>query len=213
MNVKILTLCAAALFTIPTFAQEMAMPQVADTVQEFLDINGHDMSQLVPSCKTFDACSHMNYHSKTYTFKGNAQAAFEKLIAMGPLEIWKSSSRFEMEYDPESKSFLGKNHELPPIKRGQVFFLELDIVKKMQIPVAFEVVELDASMRTVTFSYLKQNKSNGSQRITFHQAGEDMKIVHETHYKSESRFRDKHLYGYFHTRLLDDVWEDFGKNL
>jgi hypothetical protein len=155
----------------------------------------------------------MNYHSKTYTFKGNAQSAFEKLIAMGPLEIWKSSSRFEMEYDPESKQFLGKNQELTPLKKGQVFLLELDIVKKMQIPVAFEVVELNPTIRTVTFSYLKQNKSKGSQRITFHQVGENMNIVHETHYKSSSKFRDKHLYGHFHTKLLDDVWEDFGKNL
>ncbi|MBA2404756.1 MAG: hypothetical protein H0V66_08295 [Bdellovibrionales bacterium] len=201
------------LMALPAMAQEVAMPQVAETVQEFITLNGHDMTKLQPSCPNFEACGHMSYHVKTYTFKGNAQKAFDLLISLKPYEIWDSSSRFEMEYDPASKSFLGKEHDLPPVSIGQVFFLELDITKGMQIPVAFQVVELDSVQKTLSFSYLKQNKSNGIQRITFEQDGENFKVIHETHYKSESKFRDKHLYGFFHTRLLDDVWESFEKRL
>ena len=105
-------------------------------------------------------------------------------------KIWKNTSRFEMEYDPESNLFLGKDQELPEVRMGQVFFLELDITMGMQIPVAFEVIELNHNTRTITFSYLKQNKSQGGQRISFHQDGENINIVHETRYKSSSKFRD-----------------------
>jgi hypothetical protein len=210
MKIRIFALMLS-LVALPALAQEAAMPKVAESVQGFLDTN--DMSVLTPSCANFDACSQMNYHVKTYTFKGDAQNAFNLLISLKPNEIWDGSSRFEMEYDPASKAYIGKDNELPEVSMGQVFFLELDITKKMQIPVAFKVVELDPTQKTLSFSYLKQNKSNGIQRITFAQDGENFKVVHETRYKSESKFRDKHLYGFFHTRLLDDVWESFAKRL
>jgi hypothetical protein len=203
----------ATLSTMPTWAQEVSMPQVSEAVQEFINTNGSDASKFKPSCPSFDACSDMYYHVKTYTFKGDAGEAFDLLRSLKPYEIWDGTTRFEMEYEPTQKRFLGKNHNLPDITEGQIFFLELDITKKMQIPVAFQVVELDSHKKTLSFSYLKQNKSNGIQRITFVQAGENFNIVHETHFKSDSKFRDKRLYGFFHTKLLDDVWERFEKRL
>ena len=66
-----------------------------------------------------------------------------------------------MEYDPESNLFMGKDQELPEVRVGQVFFLELDITMGMQIPVAFEVIELNHSKRTITFSYLKKKQITG----------------------------------------------------
>lgn len=211
MKNKILLTLFTAVVSSLAFAQDQQMPKVAPSVQEF--ITGHDLSELTPSCPSFDECAHMNYHVKSYTFKGNAKKAFELLVSLKPTEIWKGTSRFEMEYDPESKSYLGKDQNLPEITQGQVFFLELDITKKMQIPVAFQVVELDHENQTLSFSYLKQNKSNGIQRITFVQDHENFKVVHETHFMSDSKFRDKLLYGFFHTRLLNDVWKDFEKRL
>jgi hypothetical protein len=202
-----------SLVALPSLAQEITMPKVADTVQGFLDTHGHDMNELVPSCPNFEACDGMSYHIKSYTFKGNAEEAFNLLLSLSPHEIWEGTSRFEMVYDPATKMFLGKDQELPAVALGQVYFLELDIIKKMQIPVAFKVVELNKTKKTLSFSYLKQNKSQGIQRITFEQDGTNFKIHHETHYKSDSKFRDKHLYGFFHTRLLDDVWESFEKRL
>ena len=201
------------LSTMPTWAQDASIPSVSETVQDFINANGSDASKFSPSCPTFDACSDMYYHVKKYTFKGDAQRAFDLLLSLKPYEIWEGTSRFEMEYEPSQKSFLGKDQNLPDIKEGQIFFLELDITSKMQIPVAFQVVELDSHKKTLSFSYLKQNKSNGIQRITFVQNGESFDIIHETHFKSESKFRDKRLYGFFHTKLLDDVWERFEKRL
>lgn len=203
-----------SLFSV-TFAHsdEIYLPSVATSVQKFITENGHDMEKLQPSCATFSACESMHYTVKTYTFPGDAQAGFEKLISLSPNEIWDRSSRFEMEYDPESRMFLGKHDRLPEIKVGQVFFLELDILKKMQIPVAFEVVELNHETRSISFSYLKQNKSQGIQRITFDPDVLGFKVIHETRFQSESKFRDKRLYRFFHKRLLNDVWKAFGKRL
>ena len=129
--IKILGLLTDIL-TSPSWAQDLIIPTVSATVQEFININGTDMSLLTASCETFDACRDMNYHSKTYTFIGNAQS---------------------------------------------------------------------------------DQKKQGGQRISFHQDGENINIVHETRYKSSSKFRDNYLYGHFHTELLDVVWDDFSKNL
>ena len=128
----------------------------------------------------------MSYHIKSYTFKGNAEEAFNLLLSLSPYEIWEGTT--------------GRGP-------GQVYFLELDIIKKMQIPVAFKVVELDKAKKTFSFSYLKQNKSQGIQRITFEQDCTNFKINHETHYKSDSKFRDKHRV------YWNDIWESFEKRL
>jgi hypothetical protein len=187
------------------------MPEVSGTVQKFVD--NSDMTELTPSCANFEACSDMRYHSKTYVLKGEAQRAFEKLISLKPNQIWDGSSRFEMAYDPESGRYIGKNEELPDVKVGQVFFLELDIALGLKIPVAFKVVDLDQEKLSLSFSYLKQNKSNGIQRITFHQKNDEIHIVHETRFRSSSKFRDKNLYGRFHEILLDDFYEGFKKKM
>ncbi len=206
-------LALSFIFFSSAYAQQSAIPDVAPSVDEFIKSSGDQLEKMEPSCENFEACSYMNYHTVSYRFKGDAQEAFEKLVSMKPTEIWNKTSRFEMEYDPEQLKFVGKYERLPAINIGQTFFLELDITRKMKIPVAFQVVELNHAGKTLTFSYLKQNKSNGAQRITFRQEGSDIVIEHETHFKSESKFRDKYLYEFFHTRLLNDVWNEFGKGL
>ena len=85
--IKILGLLTVIL-TSPSWAQDLIIPTVSATVQEFININGTDMSLLTASCETFDACRDMNYHSKTYTFKGNAQSDQKKYRKALPVLKW-----------------------------------------------------------------------------------------------------------------------------
>lgn len=187
------------------------MPEVSNTIQKFVENN--DLSQLEESCPSYEACSDYHYHGKTYVFKGEARQAFERLVSLKPNQLWDGTSRFEMEYDPESHRFIGKNEVLPDVKIGQVFFLELSIALGLKIPVAFKVVELDRQNLTLSFSYLKQNKSKGIQRISFTQKNEEIHILHETRFRSDSRFRDNNLYGPFHELLLNDFYQGFKEKL
>lgn len=212
MKLKFMTLAFFSL-SLPALAQDIQSLNVSETVREFIQESGLDVKKLKASCESFDACAHMNFHTKTYTFEGDAQLAFEKLASLKPNELWSGDSLFQLGYDPESKMFLDKDQELPDVKIGQIYFLELSITKKMKIPVAFEVVEMNPETLTLAFSYLKQNKSNGIQRIRFEQAGKNFNIIHETHFKSDSLMRDKLLYGPFHTKLLNDFWGSFEKRL
>lgn len=212
MKLKFMSLAFLTL-SLPALAQDIQALNVSETVRGFISEHGLDVKKLQASCVSFDACSHMNHHIKTYTFEGDAQLAFEKLVSLKPNELWNGSSRFQLEYDPDSNSFLDKDRELPDVKQGQIYFLELDITKKKKIPVAFEVVELNAETRTLAFSYLKQNKSKGIQRIRFEQEGKNFNIIHESHFKSDSFLRDKLLYGPFHTMILNDFWGAFEKRL
>lgn len=96
---------------------------------------------------------------------------------------------------------------------GQVYFLELDIVRLMKIPVAFKIVELDHENLRLAFSYLKNNKSNGIQRLTFIQKRQHFQIVHETRFKSDSKVREALFYRPFHTILLDDFYRNFESSI
>lgn len=210
---KTLSTVLFALICLPLFAQEKHIPKVSSTVQNMIDEIGLDMSELGPSCASLEDCAHMRYHEKTYRMKGSARAAFEELISRRPDELWTGASCFQMEYEPKSQDFLGKEDQLYPIEVGQVIFLELDVIKEMQIPVAFQIVKVDAKNLSLAFSYLKQNKSKGIQEAVFIQDGDEFKIVHKTRYQSDSKFRDKFLYGFFHTRFLNDFYDSFEKNI
>jgi hypothetical protein len=210
---KTLFLLCSLLFTLEVFSFVSETPEVSASVQKFIDTHGTDMNVLKPSCATFEACEGMRYQSNTFTFEGDAEKAFTFLIASKPKDVWQGSSNFEMMFDPASRSFLGKEDQLPSIALHQVFFIELKIAKRLKIPVAFEVVDLNYENLTVSFSYLKQNKSIGIQKITFVQEGDHFKLIHETHFQSESKFRDRYLYGAFHARLISDVWMNFKKRL
>ena len=192
------------------------IPKYTDSkpVIKFIQQNSGVLKEQIPSCENFEACRDYNYTRKDYRFHGDAERGFQKLISLKPNEIWHGSSHFEMEIDSKTDAVTTKNQPLPKIEKGQVFFLELRViegwgVKLVKIPVAFQVVELDPIKKTISFSYLNNNKSKGIQKISFIQEGSDFIVKHETRFKSDSAIRDRLIYRFFHNRLLNDVWNDY----
>jgi len=92
------------------------------------------------------------------------------------------------------------------VDTGQVYFLNLRIMLGiLNIPVAFEIISLDPESKTIEFSYIEGNKSLGVQQVKFIDAGgERTEIEHTSYFKSDSRFRDKWLYPFFHRILVND---------
>ena len=84
--------------------------------------------------------------------------------------------------------------------------MNLNVFKGLiQLAVSYEIMEINDEARFFEFSYIKGGKSIGMQRIELHSlANNRTQIKHITHYKSDSKFRDKYIYPYFHSMVLQE---------
>jgi hypothetical protein len=100
----------------------------------------------------------------------------------------------------------------PDIDTGQVYFLNLNILKGLfHIPVAFEIINIDPLNKILEFSYIDNNVSKGKQTLHFFDNGDGRtRIVHTSYFRSNSRFRDTRLYPYFHNRFIKEFHRNMG---
>lgn len=123
-----------------------------------------------------------------------------------PNESWKGPlNTFKHSYS-KSKDVLyeANSSRLPAIELGMVYELNLRIANLLNVGVAFQMTELNTDTKTIEFTYGKNNKSHGRQRIIFKEEGGKTFIIHYSNFKSESKFRDKHLYPKFHEQCTDE---------
>lgn len=101
------------------------------------------------------------------------------------------------------------------IDTGQVFFLNLRILYGMyNLPVGIQVININADAMSVTFSYLDGGKSVGTQTIQLIATDQGYtKVIHRSAFKSGSHFRDKHLYPYYHTKVLNEFHRNIANNI
>jgi hypothetical protein len=108
-----------------------------------------------------------------------------------------------------------KNTVLPEADTGQVYFLDLRLLKGLlNIPVAFEITKIDEGLKIIEFSYIDGNKSEGKQTIRFFDNGDGRtRIVHKSYFRSNSSFRDKILYPLFHKKFIREFHENMKEYL
>ena len=198
-------------------AEKRTRGGVSPQVQKFLAENGENFDSYEASCASLSACrleDGYSLHEKIYATKGEVSGVFRAFVTQSPKDAWNGTSKFELVYDRYTKrKYTRDSDDIPEIRTGQLFFLTLSLPLGLKIPVVFEIVKIDAERREFAFSYVKANKSNGIQSISFRQNGDSVEITHTTHYKSGSEFRDKHLYARFHESLTDDFYENFFNSL
>ena len=85
-----------------------------------------------------------------------------------------------------------------------VYELDLRIANLLDVGVAFQITEINEAEKIIEFTYGKDNKSHGRQRIIFKKEGKKTFIIHYSNFKSESKFRDKYLYPKFHEKCMDE---------
>lgn len=98
-----------------------------------------------------------------------------------------------------------ENSSFPAVDTGQIYFLDLKIMKGLiNVPTAFEIINIDPKKQIMEFSYIEDNKSAGKQTIQFFDNGDGRtRIVHRSSFKSDSWFRDALLYPYFHRKIVN----------
>jgi hypothetical protein len=130
-------------------------------------------------------------------------------------KMWNGHAvRFGLLISKCSNSVIYTNNScFPEVDTGQVYFLNIRLMKGLfNVPVAFEIINIDQKQQIVEISYIDNNKSQGKQTIQFFDDGDgSTRIVHLSYFKSKSAFRDKLLYPYFHKKFIKEFHRNMWK--
>lgn len=174
------------------------------------------LDEIHPSWKSGEDLSFYRKKEMTFYLKGNMQDIWHGYVSADPSRSWnckRISLGLLLQKSPENIFY--DQDAINGIDTGQVYFLNLHLMLGLlNIPVAFEIIKVDTEKRMIAFSYLEENKSKGVQQIKFTDVdGERVKITHISYYKSDSQFRDKWIYPYFHKKIIRNFHRNMRKLL
>ena len=153
------------------------------------------------------------FQEKTFFLKDKISHVWDCYRKADPTKSWNGHFvRFGLLISKKSNSVVySSNTTFPEIDTGQVFFLDLRLMRGLfNLPMAFEIINIDPVERVIEFSYIDGNKARGKQTIQFTD-NEDgrIRITHKSYFKSDSPFRDNLLYPYFHRKFI----REFHRNM
>jgi hypothetical protein len=157
-----------------------------------------------------DSCdlSRLYFHHGTYTVGASVQQTWSTCVNTSPAALWKGKMLgLSCVYSPCADSLLYACDGLySQLELNQIYFINLRIMRLFNVAAALMTTRMDSNERLIEFTYIKGNKSIGRQTIRLLEVGDgETMIVHDTFYKSGSRFRDKRLYPRFHQVSITDL--------
>lgn len=173
----------------------------------------HDFSSIHASCKKDITESDFNLNEKIFYLNYSLSKVWACYSQGNPLKTWNGPSiGLGLLISKCSESVVyAKDSFFPEIDTGQVYFLNLKLMKGLiNIPVAFEIINIDRIKQILEISYIDNGKSQGKQTLQFFDAGDGRTmIVHRSYFKSKSWFRDDLLYPCFHKKFV----KEFHRNM
>lgn len=148
----------------------------------------------------------MNYE-KVYLVKEDCDFVWDSYQYSSQTDVWDLNKiSFAFLFCENTESIVYANEYFFGLEKGQIFYLNLKILNGFyNLPVAFKVLDVDPEDRLIEFSYLKGGKAEGKQTIQLHNTEEGYTtITHQSFIRSDSKFRDKYLYPYFHNKLINE---------
>lgn len=185
---------------------------LANPTKKFLRDNPR-LYELKGGHKDFSTCVGYGEHAYNGDFTTSSAKVIQAIATSQPKDLWAGTSEYQLTYDRTTKKIYTRADNHPPIAVGMVFILSLKLAPLVYIPVAFEIVDLDPQTGHFAFSYVLQNKSQGIQMLAFKDTANGSHVLHETRFKSDSEFRDKNFYIYFHEKLLKEFYGALSKKL
>jgi hypothetical protein len=177
----------------------------------------NDFSAIHSSWKSNNSESDFNINEKTFYLNARLPAVWDCYRHVNFVRAWNGKSvRFGLLIVKSTNTVIyPKNSVLPEADTGQVYFLELKLMKGLfNIPVAFEITHIDEALQIIEFSYIDGNKSEGKQTIRFFDNGDGTtRIVHRSYFRSNSSFRDNILYPFFHKKFIREFHENMKEYL
>lgn len=167
-----------------------------------------DFSLIHSSWKKEFNKSDFNIQEKEFYLNYDFSLVWESYRHVNSIKMWTGKSvRFGVLLSKPSNTVVYEGTlPSPEIDTGQVYFLNLRLMKGLvNVPVAFEIINIDQAQQIIEFSYIDSNKSKGKQTIRFFDNGDGRtRIVHTSYFKSGSHLRDNLFYPWFHTKFIKE---------
>ncbi|MEX1188003.1 MAG: hypothetical protein WED33_02015 [Bacteroidia bacterium] len=192
--------------------EQIDQKKIRKYVERQIEDGKHQFYDIQPSWNRGDDLTPYNKNETTFFLNASSNDAWQSYLSLDPSKMWNNrsvSKGLMIQKSPEKIFYKGDSHTCTDT--GQVYFLNLKLLSGMyNLAVVFEIVTIDALEMLIEFSYVKGNQSLGVQKIRFIADGDNStKIIHTSYFKSDSPFRDKWLYPFFHRKIT----KDFHKNV
>lgn len=183
--------------------KETVRHQIANGVTEFSDIR--------TTAPTEDTI--LNFHKVVDVFYVNTprDEVFRHYLHTNPYDSWNGGELVELAIliDKNNQTVYYPGDFYPGAEVGQVYYVHMNFFGLKKICVGQELVEINENSGIISFSYIEGGKSRGMQIMQFDTQGESTcKITHTSFFKSDSPFRDRFLYPYFHTLVVTRFHEN-----
>jgi hypothetical protein len=145
-------------------------------------------------------------HEKIYIINKPLKEVWNTYSCFNAKEAWKTKrSNYIMSYDTDVHVYdFMSNETYDTLKVGKTYLLQLRLMSVVKMPVVFQISKIDDEEKTIEFTYMEENKSNGFQTLLFSEIDGKTQIIHTSYYKSGKKLRDKKLYPHFHELASDD---------
>lgn len=188
---------------------------IREFIQEQMDSGIKLLSDIKSTYVKGDDLSQYRLHEKIFHAEHSPQEVWNHYMNANPAEVWKGKTlSFGLLVDKSNDSVMYIGEKYSEARVGQIFYINLFILGLVNVAVSHEIIEINPEDRYFELSYVKGSKSFGKQRISFVEAKNgSTDIIHTTYYKSDSDFRDKYVYPYFHTKVIGEYHENMRKSL
>lgn len=151
------------------------------------------------------------FNHMAFEINENIEKVWSAYMNSNPNEAWNGKMiKFDFAYSKPNQSVHYHDDEnFPKPHVGMGFFIILNVFKLKKIPASIEITKIDPAAKVFEYTYLHTNTAHGRQSVQFIDLGNNKtRIVHDTHFKSDSQFRDQHLYAPVHEALLEEFHQN-----
>lgn len=203
---------AVAISSCATFGPEDSV--VPNSVSGYLEVYGTDFNNYELS--DLENSDIYSQYVQNYIVYSDPESVWNNYIHSDPEIAWQGRIiEFGIIYDPDtSKVYTLADDRRPCFKPGQIYIINLKYAGFYEIPAAFKITKIDSENLIIEFTYLKNNKSNGFQKIEFipvnNKEGDLCTLVkHSSLFSSGNSFRDEFIYPPFHEKTINELHKNF----
>jgi hypothetical protein len=185
--------------------ERIPQQKIRDFIEKNYPLTEITFESFKPSVASDEPYLHLRKHTKSFRFRIDADQSWATYLQANPDYTWNGKKvSFGLMISKPNKEIIYKNGHFEGFQVGQICFIQIKVLRGHEkLAVAFEVIEINPTNKEIKFSYLEGGKSKGIQTIKISGTKKGFaKIDHITYYQSDSKFRDRFLYPYFHSKVL-----------
>jgi len=196
--------------------QKIPQEEVRLFIRHQIDLNKTRFKDLHASYYPGVDLEIFNKHEKSYLIKATPEEVWEAYTTTSPAICWNGKRfSFGVLVSKNKGTVMYKSDPYNGIQAGQVFFMNVGVMHNLEtMAVGLEIVTVDPENKIIEFSYVNGGNTRGLQQVELYKTKKGFtRVYHRTLFASESKFRDRYLYPFFHERIIDEFHRNMRKRI